>query len=224
LYGDGNDDINNRWFLGYPLRVNYGYNFDGVYQEGDDIENSPIPFAEPGFAKIEDYNGDSTITADDRYILSDQQPNFIGGISNTLEYKNWQLDFFIHFIQGVTRANPYKDWGRVWGEAQRNTLYLEYWTPENPINDYPVNDPNAMSGFGARFYEDASFLRLRDLTLSYKIPKSFLSRIMVERFRIYGSAQNLFTLTKWTGLDPELDGQSSIPLTRKFLFGVNITF
>jgi len=224
LYGDGNDDINNRWFIGYPLHVNYGYNFAGVYQEDDDIANSPIPSAEPGFAKIEDINGDTAITDDDRYILSDQQPNFIGGISNTLEYKNWQLTFFLHFIQGVTRANPYKSWGRVWGEAQRNTLYLEYWTPENPIDDYPVNNPNALSGYGISFYEDASFLRLKDLTLSYSIPRSFLERFKVDRFRIYASGQNLFTLTKWTGLDPELDGQSSIPLTRKFLIGLNVTF
>lgn len=224
LYGNGQDDINNQWFIGHPLNVNYGYEFAGVYQVDDDIANSPIPGAEPGFAKVTDYNGDSIISAEDRFILSDRQPDFIGGLSTDLKYKNWQLNLFFHFIQGVIRANPYKDYGRTWGEAQRNTLYLEYWTEENPINDYPVNDPNALSGYGVRFYEDASFVRLKDLTLSYTLPRAFTNRFMVERFRIYGSAQNLFTLTQWEGLDPELDGQSSIPLTRKFIFGINVSF
>jgi TonB-linked SusC/RagA family outer membrane protein len=224
LYGNGEDDVNNQWFIGQPLRVNFGYQFDGVFQEGDDIENSPQPDAEPGYVKIADTNGDGTISADDRVILSNQQPDLIGGISNTLEYKNWTFSFFFHFIQGVIRANPYKDFGRVWGEAQRNTIYQEFWTPENPINTYPKNDPKANAGYGVRFYEDASFLRMKDITLSYDFSKSWLKRININRLRVYGSGQNLLTVTEWTGLDPELDGQSSIPLTRKFIVGINVSF
>lgn len=223
LYGNGEDDIGNQWFIGQPINVNYGYKFDGIFQQEDDIENSPLPDAEPGYAKIADTNQDSMITADDRIILSDQQPDLIGGISNSFSYKNWQLSFFLHFVQGVTKANPFKDWGRTWGEAQRNTVKLDYWSPENPINDYPVNDPNALSGYYVRFYENASFLRMKDATLSYNLPESLLNRINIQRMRIYGSVSNLFTITKWSGLDPELDGQSSIPLTRKYIIGLNIT-
>lgn len=224
LYGNGEDDVNNRWFIGEPLHVNFGYEFAGVFQEDDDIENSAQPDAEPGYVKITDANDDGTISADDRIILSDQQPDLIGGISNTLEYKNWTLSFFMHFIQGVIRANPYRDFGRVWGEAQRNTIYQEFWTPENPINTYPKNDPDANAGYGVRFYEDASFLRLKDITLSYDFPKSWLRKANIDRLRVYGSGQNLLTMTQWTGLDPELDGQSSIPITKKFIIGLNVSF
>lgn len=224
LYGNGEDDVANGWFIGYPNHVNFGYKFDGIYQEGEDPSETALPYAKPGYAKIADVNNDTLINADDRVILSDRQPNLIGGISNTFSYKNLQLSFFIHFVQGVTRANPYKNWGRTWGEAQRNTINLTYWTSDNPINTFPVNDPNALSGYPVLFYEDASFVRLKDLTLSYTFPEEIINRIRLDNLRVYLSGQNLFTLTSWTGLDPELDGQSSIPLTRKFLVGFNLTF
>jgi hypothetical protein len=109
--------------------------------------------------------------------------------------------------------------------ANQLTTTLGRWTPTNPSSSMPravYNDPAQANRFSSRYVEDAGYLRLRNLQIGYSLPKSLLGKTgFIQNIRIYGSGVNLFTVTDWTGLDPETDG---VPLTRQFLLGINATF
>lgn len=223
LYGNGEDDILNGWFLGHPIDVNYGYLFDGIWQEGDDIANSAQPTAQPGDVRIRDVNGDGKIDPQDRTFIGSLQPSYIAGLSNTIRYKGFTLSAFLHTVQGVKRSNPLLASNQVFTEVRRNTLKLDYWTPENPINTYPANREEA-NALAVAFYEDASYIRLKNVTLSYDLPTSLTTRMGVEGLRLYVTGENLWTQTDWHGLDPELSGQRAVPLAKVFTGGINVDF
>lgn len=231
LYGETQDDILNNWFIGQPIRVNYHYEFDGVYQEGEDLENAPIPDAEPGFAKIVDQNLDTLIDADnDRVIMGQRDPKIITGLNMTFAYKNFTLNIFSHSAHGMTKYNSLKR-DDVWGEVRRNTTIKNWWTPDNPTNEYWANNIDA-NPRGVRIYENASFWRLKDVTLSYDLPTGTLEKMGFNRFRLYFTGRNLLTVTEYEGLDPELNqGNGSatsadrqIPLQQEYIFGLNLSF
>ena len=223
LYGDGRDDVANRWFIGQPIDVNFGYIIDGIWQLTDDIRGSAQPTARPGEVKIRDLDGDGKITPADRGFIGDRDPSYIGGLTNTLRYGAVSLDFFLQSVQGVTSVNGLLAQGRNLFEGRGNTLVLPYWTPENPTNSTPANrfDANPLA---AEFYEDASFVRLKDLTLSLEVPGGLTGRVGAERLRLYVNGRNLWTSTEWRGLDPELGNQTAIPLQRVLTAGVNASF
>ena len=227
LYGDETDDIGSGWFIGEPIDVNYGYKFDGIWQVSDSIDGtiaaSAQPTARPGYVRIVDVNGDSVINAADRTILGSLEPDYIAGMSNTVKFKRFTVSAFLHTVQGVTRANPLLGTNQVFADVRRNTVYREYWTPDNPINTYPSNSNNS-NPLGVAFYEDASFIRLRDVTVSFDLPESLTSRRGSNSFSLYVNGRNLWTQTDWTGLDPELDEQRAIPLERIIIAGVRARF
>lgn len=224
LYGDGQDDLVNQWFIGQPVDVNYGYRFAGVWQEGDDIANSAQPTAKPGDIRVLDLNGDGTIDPQDRTFLGSLQPDFVAGLGSTLRYGNLSLTGFLHTVQGITRQNPLLSTSNFGDEGRYNTVLLPYWTPENPNTNYPANRSTVNLGLPVGFYEDASFIRLKDLTLSYDVPTSLTGRFGANSLRAYVSGRNLWTHTKWTGLDPELGSQTGVPLERVFIGGINLRF
>lgn len=223
LYGDGLDDVLNNWFIGQPIRVNYHYEFDGIYQDGDDFENAPLPDVEAGFAKIVDQNLDTLIDADhDRVIIGQRDPKFIAGLNMAFRYKSFSLNIFSHSAHGMTRHNSLKR-DDVWGEVRRNTTIKNWWTPDNPTDEYWANNVDA-NARGVRIYENASFWRLKDVTLSYDLPVSALEKIGFGNFRIYVTGRNLWTVTEYEGLDPELSSDREIPLQKEFIFGLNLGF
>ena len=222
LLTDTTDDVGNRWFIGEPIDVNYAFVFDGIWQEGDDFAGAAQPDAQPGYARILDVNGDSTIDADDRMFIGSRIPSFIWGLTNTFTYKNFTLNVFIHGVQGITRRNSLVN-DDVFGDVRRNTLLREYWTPENPINTFWANDPNA-NNRGVSIYENASFIRLKDVTLSYRFPQEWVQKIRLGGLSLYVNGRNLATITEWTGLDPELSGQRGTPLQRVMVLGANVSF
>jgi len=107
--------------------------------------------------------------------------------------------------------------------VSRNTVFNEYWSTTNPINTYPSNSTTS-NPLGVSFYEDASFIRLKDVSLSYDLPTSLLKRLRVESARVYVNGRNLWTKTKWTGMDPELSSQRAIPLERSFMSGLSLRY
>jgi hypothetical protein len=107
--------------------------------------------------------------------------------------------------------------------VRRNIPVIQYWTPENPTNFIPANRYDA-NNLNVGYYQDASFVRLKDATLSYRIPDSVQDRFGVSNVRVYLSGRNLWTSTEWQGLDPELDEQWAIPLERTFVAGLNFSF
>jgi TonB-linked SusC/RagA family outer membrane protein len=223
LYGDGRDDIANSWFIGQPIRVNYDYVFDGVWQLNEESEASKWG-SQPGFVKIKDVNQDGQITPEDRQIIGRQDPNLIWGLTNTFSYKNFNLAIFIHGVHGVTKENNIMDDDIVTSGVRRNTIVKNWWTPENPSNEWFMNNINAhrMAGVSTSIYENASFVRLKDITLSYQLPSHVIEKIGGNRFRVYATGRNLLTVTDWRGLDPELDDQRSIPLQREFVLGLQV--
>lgn len=219
----GNEDIlSDRLFIGQPIDVNYGYVFDGVWQLDDDIANSAQPDAEPGFVKIRDVNGDGAITSDDRAIQGQRDPKYLFSISNTVSYKNFSVYAFIQGQSGSKRFNPLSR-DDVYTETQRNTTKKNWWTPDNPTNEHWANNEDA-NQLGLYKLESDAFLRLKNVTLSYSISQEWLWKSGISQLKLNVTGENLLTITEWTGLDPELGSQRSVPLTRNLLFGVTLSF
>jgi TonB-linked SusC/RagA family outer membrane protein len=229
LYGDGKDDIGNRWFIGKPISVVYDYRLQGIWQTGETPANQD-PTAKPGDLKFEDANGSKTITADDKVILGQTAPKWIGGITNTFHYKNLHLNIFIQTVQGVTKNNSLKDFRDLAGR-QNLPAKLSYWTSANNNNTRPSLTYNNSRLYG--YASDASYTRVKDVTLSYGLPQKMIDKLKIGNATFYVSGRNLITWTKWVGWDPEADfdrapgaavnGNNSYPLVRSVIFGANIT-
>lgn len=223
LYGTATDDIASGWFIGHPIDVNYGYLFDGIWQVGDDITGSAQPTAQPGYVRVKDLNGDGRIDPLDRTFIGSLEPRYTAGMSNTIRYRRLTLSAFFNTVQSVTRSNSLLGTNQVFSDVRRNTVYRVYWTPETPINDYPSNSNNS-NPLAVPFYEDASFVRLKDLSLSWDLPVAAAQRLGGETLRVYLNGRNLWTKTKWTGLDPELNDQRAVPLERIVTGGLTVRF
>lgn len=223
LYGNGLDDVGNGWFIGEPIRVNFNYVFDGVWQLDEAAEAAGWG-SQPGYIKIKDVNNDGKITPDDRQIIGQQDPKLVWGMTNTFSYGNFILSIFLHGANGVTKQNSLMSDSGVTSGVRLNTIVKNWWTPDNPSNEWYMNDVDAdrMAGVTTNIYENASFLRVKDITLSYDLPLEIIQKIGSNRFRVYATGRNLLTLTKWRGLDPELNDQRSIPLQREFVLGLQI--
>jgi TonB-linked SusC/RagA family outer membrane protein len=219
LYGTGQDDVSNGWFIGKSIDANFALVYDGVWQTGEDVSLQPT--AKPGDVKIKDTNGDGKITVDDRTFIGQRNPKYVAGLTNTVTYKGVALSFFLFTQQGVTRVNPLWDTDVVLLDARRNTIRQNWWSETNPTNDYPANR-NITNPFGVRFYQDASFVRLRDVTLSYTLPQTLTHTVGFRYVKVYGNIRNALTFTNWKGLDPELGEQRGIPLDRSFILGLNL--
>lgn len=227
LYGDATDDLASGWFIGKPVDVNYSYKFDGIWQVADSVSgriaSSAQPTARPGYVRVVDMNADGKIDPFDRTFIGSIEPKYTAGFTNTFKVSRLTLSAFFNTVQGVTRSNQLLGTNQVFSDVRRNTVSRVYWTPETPINDYPSNS-NSSNPLAMPFYEDASFIRLKDLTLSYDIPVAAARRFGSESLRVYVNGRNLWTRTDWTGLDPELAGQRAIPLERIVTGGLTVRF
>lgn len=228
LYGTQTDDILNGWFIGHPIDVNYNYKFGGIWQLTDDIKNSAQPTAKPGDVRVVDVNGDGKIDVKDRTFIGNLEPNYTAGLTNTLKLGRFTVSGYLVSMQGVTRVNPLLGSTQTQAEVRRNIIKLNYWSPTNPINTYPSNINETQGGgsnpLGVDFYEDASFVRLRDLSLSFVLPETLGNRIGAQSAKLYINGRNLWTKTRWSGLDPELDNQRAIPLEKTIIAGLDFKF
>lgn len=229
LFGSDQDDVANELFIGQAINSNFGFKFNGIWQQDDDIANSAQPGALPGDVRVLDINNpvDDSGNAilgisanDDRVIQGQTDPKVIWGFDNTFSYKNVSLNVFMHGVAGVTKRNTTKD-ENVFGGVRRNWYVLDYWTPDNPINTFHRNNQDAnINNVG--FFENADFIRIKDISLSYQFDKSLFGGSS-SNLKLYLTARNLFTITNWDGLDPELDSQRSVPLQKEFILGLNLT-
>ncbi|WDF78693.1 TonB-dependent receptor [Mucilaginibacter sp. KACC 22773] len=227
LYGDGKDDIGNRWFIGKPISVIYDYKMTGVWQTGEDASKQD-PGAKPGDLKFADTNGDGKITADDRVIQGQTTPKWTGGITNTFHYKQFNLSIFIQTAQGMLKNNA--DLNYADESGRRNTpAAIEYWTPSNGNNSFQSLSYTNTRGYG--YPRDASYTRIKDVTFSYVVPQVLLDKAHINGLTFYVSGRNLHTFTRWIGWDPENnystrgsgDWTNNYPTTRTFVFGANIS-
>lgn len=228
--GDGkeDDDVANSLFIGKGLGAIYGYVQDGIVQT-DDVDYIGIFNAQPGYPKYVDINGDDQITADDRTILGYSQPNFKLNLSNTLQYRNFELYLMITGVFGGngrylrSNANAYRVNG--YGYATGNAIDIEWWTPENRSNVYP----SASFTSDGRFLglQDRTFVRLQDLTLSYTFRMPKLQAAGIKLLKLFVSCKNLLTFTGWVGDDPETGSSvlsSTMPVSKSVSGGVNFSF
>lgn len=229
------DDLANNWFIGYPIRVNYDYVWDGIWQIGEEEEaKSYDPRSKPGWLKLKDGNGDGTIDDEDREIIGQLDPKLMAGLNNTFAYGNFKLNIFIHGVWGATVEDYTKDDNG--SEIRYNTFRKDYWTPDNPNASWTKNELNSDSqnGHGGHIYGDPSFIRVKDISLSYDFPLEMISKIGFSRIRLYFTARNMFTFTRWEGVDPELivdaddptddDIQLDIPMIKEYVFGLSLAF
>lgn len=232
LYGivdeNGNevDDVVNSWFIGKPIRVIYDFVWDGTWQT-DEAAEAAAWGSQPGFVKLRDVDGDGKLTAEDKQIIGQQDPKFMWGITNSFSYKNFKLDIFAHGVHGVTKnIFPLMTDLETFSVIRRNTTRKNWWTPENPTNEFVMNHLQAeyMSGIRGYVYDPASFVRLKDVSLSYDFQGSLLEKAGLSKLKLYVTGRNLMTFTKWRGLDPELSNQEAIPLQKEFVFGLSLGF
>ena len=222
------DDISNGWFIGQPVRVNYDYVWDGIWQLGEE-EAAAVYNSQPGYVKLKDLNGDKLIDANnDRRIIGQLDPKMLWGLTNTLIYGNWSFSFFFHGVTGITAHND-RMTDSVQDDLRYNTIKKDWWTPTNPSTTWYMNKKmaNEMAGHGATLYESTDFIRLKDVSLAYNLPQNAISRIGLSNIKVYVSGRNLLTFTEWSGLDPELvdqDAQRNIPMQKEFIFGLTFGF
>ncbi len=222
--GEEIDDVANGWFIGQPIRVNYGYVWNGIWQLGEE-EQAAIYNKYPGGGKVIDVNDDDLINPnDDRVIQGQRDPKFIWGMNNILNYKNFTFSFFMHGIHGITQSNALES-DNVFGRVLRNTTKKNWWTADNPTNDWYINDPKGGSngGLNATKYYSKDFVRIKDITFSYDFAKLFKSAGF-SKLQFYATGRNLITISNWPGLDPELDAQIALPLQKEYVFGINLSF
>lgn len=226
--------------VGEPLGSFYGYKTNGIFQLTDDISKLPTidpANTKPGDRRYADINGDGIITqADDRIIIGNAQPKFTGGVTNNFGYKGFDLSIFLQGSYGNDLFNQNKQQLELLtGQQNVSITALERWTPNNPGNTMPRAKIDPAPVNNDRFVEDASFLRVKNLTLGYNFPKSITSKLKAKQLRFYVAAQNLVTWTKYTGYDPEVstNGQSTLlmgidyatyPNYKSYLVGLNLTF
>jgi TonB-linked SusC/RagA family outer membrane protein len=218
------DDVGSGWFIGQPIRVNYGYVWDGIWQLGEE-ERAAVYNKYPGGSKVVDQNDDDLINPnDDRVIQGQRDPKFIWGMNNSLSYKDFTFSFFMHGIHGITASNALES-DNVFGRVLRNTTKKNWWTPDNPTNDWIINDDKGGSngGLSATKYYSKDFVRIKDITLSYDLAH-LLKSAGFSKLQVYATGRNLITFSNWPGLDPELDAQIALPLQKEYVFGINLSF
>jgi len=227
---------------GEAVGVFWGYEYQGVYQGGTLPEGTGLlPGAEAGDQLFTDLDGDGEITpGDDQKIIGDPNPAWTFGLTNNFTYKNFDLNIFFQGVQGgdimnLTNVQLFN------GDSNSTTAVLNSWTPSNTDTNIPRAKLRGKE-ISSRFVEDGSYIRLKNIALGYNLPSSVVEKLGLDSFRISISAQNLLTITDYSGLDPEVsyfgtggqgDSESNTtqgfdfgnyPTVKSFNFGVNLRF
>ncbi len=230
LAGGTQSDVLSNLFVGSPVQAFYNYEMIGIWQTADAVEAAKYG-QKPGDIRVRDLNNDGKIDANnDRKIIGTDRPKWSGGLENTFSYKAWDLNVYIFARIGQT---IYPDFLRRYDPqgVENSGTIIDYWTPENPSNLYPRPNKNTSLAStlysGSLGYTDGSFVRLRNITLGYNIPKPVLEKTFIKSVRVYATARNPFTYTKSSLLkdyDPERGGSENAPMTKLYLFGLSATF
>jgi TonB-linked SusC/RagA family outer membrane protein len=236
-----------RYAAGSPFGSFYGYVADGLFQTQGELDalNTKSPTGSyqfsgtaPGDIRFKDLNGDGVVNAQDQTYIGNPNPSFTYGLNNTFSFKGFDLNLFLQGSQGndVYNLNRYYTEGGIYGSSNASTIALERWTGTNTSNYVPravAGDPNQNLRISSHYVENGSYMRIKLLTLGYNLPKELFTKLAaVQRVRVYVSAQNLVTFTKYKGFDPELGNQGGsfgvdrgiYPQSRVLLAGLNIGF
>ena len=248
--GGNNNQPWNKSIVGHPIGTTFGYVFDGIYQTQKEIDNSPYDAsakAEPGLWKFKDISGpngvpDGLITSADQTIISDPYPKFTYGVTNDFSYKAFSLSFLIMGCQGnqITNINNAVLTGMDVATYPQNIIYKAYnnrWTGPGTSNSYAKPNYRGIPFYGrvnSSLVEDGSFIRLKNITISYALPVKRLN--LIQSAKVFVTGTNLITITKYSGFDPEVNSRGqfnalatgmdygTIPQVRSYSMGLNVSF
>ena len=246
---------------GQPIGMFFGYTTDGIYTSVDDVINyGKVPYGvsdavnpktgnliwhedainQVGHFRFKDMNGDGKITADDRSMIGNPHPDLTGGVNLGFGYKNWDLSTYLYYSIGndlYAHYELYTNWGQLANVFTYERVERGWHPVNNPNGTLPMfvrGDTHAETNEShTNYIQDGSYLRMQTLTLGYTLPKKWLNKIKMSRIRFYAQLSNVFTLTGYEGLDPEVYQGSdrsrgidygSYGMPRQYLFGVNIEF
>ena len=223
----------------------YGYKVDGIFQTQTEADAWPTTFGadgtynEPGHLKYVDVTGDGVVDDKDRTWIGSPHPDFTAGLTFDIKYKNWDLTAFMFMSYGNEIVNYTRrliDYTKFNGNRSKDRLYRSWGSPYLKDNSKAIlakaeklaDEGNQQPS--SQFVEDGSFVRLKNLQLGYTIPQSVLNKLKLSKLRIYLQATNLFTITEYSGLDPEINAtgtymgidQGAWPTPKQFYVGVNI--
>lgn len=238
--------------VGESLGKIYGYQFDGVYQMSDfnltpsgtmtlkpgvaDISKHAGRQVVPGMVKYKDIDGNGVIDTADRTVIGNGYPTWYGGITNTFNYAGFDLSILFQFSCGNDVYNATRMFNTQTQDERSNQLAetADRWTPTHASNMVPSAKGYVKNELYSRFVEDGSYLRLKNITLGYTVPSQLIRKWHLSKMRVYGTAQNLFCLTKYSGYDPEVNMRNSplmpgfdwgaYPKSRVFTFGLEVQF
>ena len=233
---------------GRPFGEMTGWITEGTWST-DEQDQAALFGQLPGDIKYKDVNVDGKINRDDLTVIGQALPKFMFGWNNRLSYKNFDLMFLIQGVQGNDLFNVNRIRLERPGNSEgTSSALLDRWTPENQDTDVPAyilqSDRKAaaltstVSGVDtrvSRWVEDASYIRLKNITLAYTIPQTIISKVGLSKLRTYVTAANVFTITKYSGYDPEVSAFNSndarlgldfggYPNARSIIFGIDLTF
>ena len=227
-YNGKQDDISKGWFIGKPANVFYDLSSNGIWQNTDAdkaemaLFNANGATFKPGDIRPLDFNNDHKIDAADRHIIGQVDPKWTASLGNNVQYGNFDASLFLYAAIGQT---VYHDLDMRF-DGRYNQPKLDYWTPANPSSKYPrpllgTADLNYLSTLN---YYNASFMRVKNISVGYSLPAPILKRAALQRFRVYASVQNPFVVSSFPGTDPEGATGFNEPSVTTYLLGLNLTF
>jgi TonB-linked SusC/RagA family outer membrane protein len=225
---------------GHPIGSFYGHVANGLFQTQGEVDNWAIQTVgtnstnstAAGDIRFLDLDNSGVIDDDDRTFIGNPMPDLTYALNNSLSYKGFDLSIFFQGIYGNDVFNANRMYLEAMSAAQNQmATVLDRWTVEGSSNSMPravLGDPNKNVRSSSRFIEDGSYLRLKDLTLGYTLPASIAKKIAMNNLRVYFSCKNLFTITNYSGFDPEIGVNGfdlgHYPVTRMFSVGIDIKF
>jgi TonB-linked SusC/RagA family outer membrane protein len=233
-----------------PIGMFYGYVAEGIFKDQTTLNNAPIQFGQPvgngagetalGDVKYKDVNGDGKIDANDKTFIGNPHPDFTFGFTNNFKYKNFDCSIFLQGSSGNDVMNLTKRAGTTNTSLYDNQLVdaMDYYSTANLTSNNPRPIADASNNnllISTRYVEDGSYLRIQNVTLGYSLPQDVISKYNISRLRVYGTAQNLFTFTDYSGYDPEIGSfnqnvllsgidNGRYPVARTFSVGLNLEF
>ena len=249
---NGSNIIRNQ--VGHSLSQFYGYQIEGFWDDQGEIDqanaaaiaatgdNNAVYQSDisVGRFRYADTNGDNQVTSEDRTFLGDPNPDFTYGLNIELLYKNWDLSMFLYGSQGNDIWNQVKWWTDFYSSfigAKSNTALYDSWTPTNMNASAPIQETTGSFSIAdvpnSYFVENGSYLRAKQIQIGYSLPIDMLQRVSISKLRVYAQLVNAFTITGYSGIDPEIAGGGAVntgidegayPNQRQLLLGVNVAF
>ncbi|MEM9329196.1 MAG: TonB-dependent receptor, partial [Bacteroidota bacterium] len=228
LFNGAVDDVGNEWFIGEPLNVFFDYEKVGIWQIDEVDEARDFDNSLPGFIKVADLNDNGVSDPEDRKVLGTDVPDWQMGLTNRFEYKGIDFSFFMYFRIGQMLRSRFHDSNNSLF-ARYNNLDVNYWTPDNPTNEFPrpnLNQERPEYVSTLRYF-DGSFMKMRNITLGYTLPSAWAEAAKIGSARIYAMADQPFFIASYESFDPETDddvASNQLPSSRAFLFGLQLSF